>query len=174
MITPISRGIKQALNIHKPIEFAEKKQIITGFYTGEIATLENIQKAERIIKSWEDSLGEDPFPLFHTIADGMYSREMHVPRGYLIVGKMHRYEHLVRVDKGRIWVADETGIKEVTAHQTFVSKPGIKRIGIVLEDLVWTDIHKTDKMTLEEIEHDIFVEEHHGRNRHRELCFKSA
>ena len=127
------------------------------FYSPKLQCREGIIEFGEYIENLPDALGEDPFPLFHTFSDGLYTREMHAPKGYAIVGKIHRHEHLVHLTKGSILVVDETGTKKLEAPATFVSKAGIKRIGYTIEDVAWMDIHKTDASTVNEVEKEIFV-----------------
>ena len=138
-----------------------EEQVITGcaniLFNEKVNSREGI---ERISKFIEDigGLGNDPFPLYHSFADGLYSREIHMPGGYFAVGKLHRHESMVYMLKGKVIVADENGTKVVEGPISFVSKPGIKRVGYVIEDVVWIDIHATDKTAINDAEKEIFVE----------------
>ena len=79
----------------------------------------------------------------HHFAKGLYAREIFIPAGALLTGKVHKCEHLNIVSKGRIQVWTEDGMKEVCAPFTLVSRPGTKRVGLAIEDTVWTTIHST-------------------------------
>jgi hypothetical protein len=79
----------------------------------------------------------------HHFAKGLYAREIFIPAGTLLTGKVHKCEHLNIVSKGRIQVWTEDGMKEVCAPFTLVSRPGTKRVGLAIEDTVWTTIHAT-------------------------------
>lgn len=88
----------------------------------------------------------------HYFADGLYAREIFIPKGCLLTGKVHLAEHLNIVSLGDITVWTEQGIKRVTAPFTMVSKPGTKRIGFAHADTVWTTVHasrETDIAVLE-------------------------
>jgi hypothetical protein len=91
-------------------------------------------------------------------ADGVYCREMRAPKGSIIVGKMHKFQHINIISKGSIAVATQFGAKIITAPATIISEPGIKRVGLVLEDVVWTTIHPnpTDENDLEKLE-ELFI-----------------
>lgn len=80
----------------------------------------------------------------HHSAEGLYAREIFIPAGTLLTGKVHKCEHLNIVSKGKIVVWTEDGMKEVSAPFTMVSRPGTKRVGLAVEDTVWTTIHATD------------------------------
>lgn len=77
----------------------------------------------------------------HYFSNGLYARELHIPAGTLLTGKIHADEHLNIVSKGKILVATEDGAKEISAPATIVSLPNTKRIGYAVEDTVWTTIH---------------------------------
>ncbi len=87
----------------------------------------------------------------HYIAGGMYARELFMPKGSAVTGKIHIKEHLV-VLCGDVSVATDDGVERYTGYCTFVGAPGSKRALYMHEDTVWTAIHATDKLTVEECE----------------------
>lgn len=92
----------------------------------------------------------------HLFADGMYARVLPRPAGTLIVGKVHKREHLYIVAKGRVQVTDGMGdAVEYEAGSVLVSKPGTKRAVLALEDSVCLTVHRTDSQDLEVIESDL-------------------
>lgn len=80
-------------------------------------------------------------PLRHHFAPGLYAREMFLCAPTVIVGKIHRHEHVNTVSKGRCLVFTEDGPQMIEAGDTFISKLGTKRIVFVLEDVLWTTTH---------------------------------
>ena len=82
-------------------------------------------------------------PVRHIFAHGLYAREMSMSAGTVLTGAVHKTEHINMLLKGRITVLTDQGIKELTAPYTFISRPGIKRVGYVHEDCVWMTLHKT-------------------------------
>ena len=91
-------------------------------------------------------------PVKHIFAPGVYAREIFIPAGSLVVGKIHKHAHLNFITKGRVKVATETGAREYEAPYTFVSEVGTKRAVYAIEDTIWTTIHVTDETDLEKIE----------------------
>lgn len=77
----------------------------------------------------------------HYHAGGVYAREVFLPAGTLVTGKIHRTEHMTILSMGRVRVFTDTEEAELVAPATFVSQPGTKRAVLVLEDAVWTTIH---------------------------------
>jgi hypothetical protein len=100
-----------------------------------------IQAIEAKIKSMPDALGEDPFPLRHSFADGVYIREITIPKGYFVVGKLHKHTYLNCVMSGDMSVLTESGIKRVKGPCWNVAPEGTKRFGYSHEDTVWVTAH---------------------------------
>lgn len=80
-----------------------------------------------------------------------YAREMFIPKGTLIIGKIHRHQHLNIISKGKVSVATEFGTKYLEAPCTFISEVGLKRAVVALEDTIWTTIHLTSKNSEEDL-----------------------
>jgi hypothetical protein len=112
---------------------------------------------EKCISQMPGALGEDPFPLVHNFADGMYIREISVPKGFLVVTKIHKLDHPCFILKGECSVLTEDGIKRIKAPYYMITKAGTKRIVYVHENTVWVTVHKTDKINLSEIEEEIIA-----------------
>lgn len=94
----------------------------------------------------------------HLFAPGVYAREITIPAGTLLTGKIHRTAHLNIVSRGRIavWTA-ELGMREISAPFSFVSPPGTRRLGYAYEDTTWTTIHATDETNLEKLESELIA-----------------
>jgi hypothetical protein len=73
-----------------------------------------------------------------------YAREMFIPKGTLIIGKIHRHQHLNIISKGKVVVYTEFGEKHMEGPVTFVSEIGLKRSVYAVEDTLWTTIHLTE------------------------------
>lgn len=84
----------------------------------------------------------DECPLNHTFCNGMYIREMEIPAGITLTGKIHKHEHPVFLMEGEILVATEDGVIHLIAPQYFISPPGVKRAARTLSDTVWVTIHQ--------------------------------
>jgi|Deesub1362B_J571_1020462.scaffolds.fasta_scaffold11400_1 hypothetical protein len=156
----VTFGCKEVALSHKD----KIRRVAETFFNSPYHNRKDITTFADYIQSLPENLGENPYPLFHVFADGVYSREIHIPAGHIIVGKIHRFESMVYVMKGKLLVADEFGIKMVTAPAQFVSKAGVQRIAYILEDTVWMDVHHTDKTTVTEAEKALFFNSHKDLN----------
>lgn len=87
------------------------------------------------------SMPQTDCPVRNLFAAGLYMREMTLPAGTVIVGAVHKTEHVTIISKGRVQVVRPDGMEEFTAPATFVSQPGAKNAVHVIEDSVWTTIH---------------------------------
>lgn len=103
-------------------------------------------------------VGPAACPVQHHFAPGAYGREMTLPAGLVVVGKIHKHAHINVISKGRVQVfTEQDGVLELAAPCTFVSSPGTKRVIHVLEEAVWTTVHVTDKTDLAEIEREVIA-----------------
>lgn len=105
-----------------------------------------IQSLEAVIRKHPESFTE--LDVMHHFSDGTYCRTVLMHAGELIVGKIHKKEHIVVVSAGRARVlSEEFGTKEICAPTVFKSPPGVKRVLLIEEDMVWTTVHKNESNT---------------------------
>lgn len=107
-----------------------------------------VLRLEETLKQYEQL----PEQLSHHFAGGVYARELLIPKGAVIVGKIHRHAHLNFLMKGDISVLTEHGVKRLKAPAIISSAPGIKRSGYAHEDTIWITVHVTEETDLETIE----------------------
>jgi hypothetical protein len=91
-------------------------------------------------------------PVRHHFSQGVYARELFIPKGTLLTGQIHKYEQLNIMSKGELSVLVDGEWKRCRAPFHVVSPPGTKRIAYAHEDTVWTTIHGTDERDLVKIE----------------------
>lgn len=70
-----------------------------------------------------------------------YAREITIPTDSLLIGKIHRHQHLNIISQGCVSVITEHGPKHYVGPCTFVSALGTKRAVYAEKDTVWTTIH---------------------------------
>jgi quercetin dioxygenase-like cupin family protein len=122
----------------------------------DLMPLDNLPTREKIQKLQETMLPmqtKQPEPR-HFFAPGMYMRELVVPSGMLMVGKIHKHAHFLMVLKGKAEVISEFGRMVVEAGHLSVSPAGVKRVVLALEDTQFVTVHvnKNDSQDLEVIE----------------------
>lgn len=93
----------------------------------------------------------------HHFSKGLYAREIFIPKGTILIGKIHKYENLNILSQGDITILTEFGARRLRAPFTVVSPPLTKRVGYAHEDTVWTTIHATDETDLEKLEAELIL-----------------
>ena len=89
-----------------------------------------------------------------------YAREILLRKGSVVIGKIHRHQHLNIISKGKVTVFTEFGKKELEGPCTFVSEVGLKRAVYAHEDTIWTTIHLTahaGEENLDKIEDEVIA-----------------
>ncbi len=95
----------------------------------------------------------------HYFSGGMYSRKVFRAAGTLIVGKVHKKDHLFVCTMGEIIAWTEKGMVTLKAGDVVESKAGTKRVTLAIQDSIGMTIHKTDKTDLDEIEEELIEED---------------
>lgn len=127
---------------------------------------ETLERRENIL-SFEQALSKVPgaqfgdmesCPLKHSFADGVYVREIFIPKGMIIVGKIHKHSHPNFLMKGEVSVYTEgEGTQRLKAPLSMISQAGTKRVVYTHEDTVWITVHVTDSQDLEKIEDQVIA-----------------
>lgn len=99
-----------------------------------------ILNAEQRILSVEQTTLET----VHHFAPGIYARELRIPKGTVLSGKVHKTRHLCILSAGAMQIFDENGERFIGAGDHFISEPGTKRLGLALDDVVFTTIHASE------------------------------
>lgn len=96
----------------------------------------------------------------HSFCDGMYIRELLIPKGAILAGKIHRLDCINFVKSGDITVLTEFGLRRVGAGFMGSSPAGIQKIGHAHEDTVFVNVFRTDETDITVIEELIASKEH--------------
>lgn len=120
-----------------------------------VPSRENILALEDAMRKEPDQIRIEPV---HYFAHGLYAREITIPKGAVLTGKIHLFEHINIISKGDISVLTEQGIKRIKAPATIISQPGIKRVGYAHEETRWTTIHACEAKDGDEAEKLLVVD----------------
>ena len=107
-------------------------------------TQQQIKDFHQEVQAMPESVGSSDDGVTHYVNGGMYAREMVMPAGMVIIGKIYTQDHICIVTKGVIDVVDSFGKRRIKAPFTLTGKAGTQRVGITLEDTVWTTITATE------------------------------
>lgn len=113
-----------------------------------LGVIAQVNAAEEVMKK----LPQVECPVTHHFSQGVYARQILIPKGTVLTGKIHKYPQLNICSKGELSVLTEDGVKRVGAGFHVVSPAGTKRIAYAHEDTIWTTIHGTEENDLEIIE----------------------
>lgn len=96
----------------------------------------------------------------HYFIDGVYIRELYIPKDVILTGKIHKNEHFSMLSKGEVSVSIDDVIKQIQAPFLYITKAGTKRIIKAYEDSIWMTIHKNEfnETNLDKIEKLYVVE----------------
>ncbi len=132
----------------------------TGIRMNELAlkNREKIMNLEAVMKAMPEHQIE--FKVQHHFSPGIYMREIFIPKGATLTGKIHKTEHLNILSQGHMMIATETGVKPLVASTVVLSKPGTKRAGYAIVDSVWITVHPNpdDELDVLKLEDRLVVE----------------
>ena len=120
-----------------------------------------VMAARADIQELEDAMLQMPqieLPVKHHFSDGLYAREMFIPAGATLTGKIHLNETLNILAQGTILVKSSNGTsKELSAPAVFVSPPNTKKAGHAITDCVFINVHATEETDLNKIESEVIA-----------------
>jgi hypothetical protein len=95
----------------------------------------------------------------HMFTEGQYIRELHIPKGTLLVGKRHRNKTLNMLIKGSMTIHDEHNSFDIKAPWYGESEALTKKAGYAHEDSIFLNIHVTNETDLDIIEKEFIITE---------------
>lgn len=94
-------------------------------------------------------------PVTHTFSDGMYTREMFIPKNTIVIGRVHKKECINICSKGSLNILSFDGeVFQVSAPFNATSQPGSIKIGFALEDSIWINVFRTDAIDIDSAERE--------------------
>ena len=105
------------------------------------------------------SLPQVDCPLKHHFLPGVYVREIFMPAGSIVIGKIHKTRHFNIIQKGKVMLISEHDKKILEGPCTFVSEAGIQKLLYIYEDTVWSTVHLTENTSLESLESELIEQD---------------
>ncbi|MCB1238213.1 MAG: hypothetical protein KDB30_00875 [Tetrasphaera sp.] len=124
---------------------------------GQVAEVEPAHLVK--IEGFEEHIRQLPavdLKVVHHFSKGVYARELHIPKGTVLTGHIHKFDNLNIMSQGDLSIVTESGVVRVKAPHTVVSPPGTKRLAYAHEYTIWTTIHGTHETDVSKIE-DEFI-----------------
>lgn len=126
---------------------AQIHDLIGGAMTDKIEALEGFMVDQEQVE----------IPVQEGLRNGMYTREIVIPAGTLLTGRVHKFPYVDIMLSGDITVATPDGVKRLTGPNVCEGIPGRKRAGFAHADTRWVTVHRTDQVELDGmIEHLTF------------------
>lgn len=88
----------------------------------------------------------------HHFSDGLYAKQMMIPKGYAAGSHAHAYSHLSILAKGRVIVQTDDQRQEFIAPACIEIKAGIHHMIVAIEDSVWFCLHATEETDKDKID----------------------
>jgi len=129
-------------------------RLISKDFISKVETLENAMLASDDVRIAKGN--SDMFPLKHSFSEGVYIREMFMPQGGLVIGKLYKISHTWFLLSGDLEVATDEGT-EYYIGPCYVNAPeGTKRVLHAVSDVIFVNVYPnpeniTDTDKLEEI-----------------------
>jgi hypothetical protein len=110
---------------------------------------------------------QEQFPVTHHLEDGLYTREIFMPKGTVVVSFIHKQNHPSFFLSGEMSVLKDTGeIDRIKAPMKVMTEIGTQRVAYMHEDCVWVCVYRTDKETIEEAERDVYTSDYRDLPEH--------
>ena len=89
----------------------------------------------------------------HYFSDGLYAKEMFIPKGSIACQHKHNYDHLSVLAKGKVRVLfDNDVVKTYTAPACINIVKDVNHTVMAIEDSVWYCIHQTEETDVDKVD----------------------
>ena len=93
----------------------------------------------------------------HHFSDGVYVREYHMEKNEVVVGKIHRHNHIAMLISGKAKVFSEEGEIIMESPHIWNSVSGERRAVFAIEPCIFVTVHPTDETDLDKIEEQVIA-----------------
>ena len=92
----------------------------------------------------------------HRFSDGVYVRQILMPRGDTVIGAKHRTRHLNIIQQGRAAVIMDGELQIIQAPMIFESAPGVRKVLHILDGpMIWATVHVTTERDLDKLQEQL-------------------
>lgn len=125
-------------------------------------TLSEQEIRDRIVRFENELLKHEQveIPVVQYFCNGVYLRQIKIPAGTLLTGKIHKFPCLSIIAEGEIEVVTDQGPKHIKAPCVIESPAGVKRAGYAITDCVWITAHPWNgtELSAEEMSSELTVD----------------
>jgi quercetin dioxygenase-like cupin family protein len=97
------------------------------------------------------------FKLKHEFGQGLYIRTLYMPKGMVMVTKIHRHRHPFFVIQGKVSVYINGETSHFEAPYKGITEPATQRVIYAHEDTEWVTVHATTETDLDKIEEELIA-----------------
>lgn len=98
-------------------------------------------------------------PLLEKVCDNIYYRTITMPKGNIIVGHKHKHKTMNVMVSGKMRLWMNGVIEEIEAPCIFESEPNSRKIGFILEDVIFMNVHNITGMDVNNLKDELLVKE---------------
>jgi hypothetical protein len=113
----------------------------------------NVEEAEKAMLQ----LPQVDCPVVHHFGPNLCIREVFMPKGTMAVGHKQKFKHMNVLLKGKVMMLNEDGSTKILEAPFIFEGQAGRKIGYVLEDMVWQNIYSTDLQDSNDVE-EFFIE----------------
>lgn len=114
-------------------DLATISSILAGKLNDKVEALEAVTK----------SLPQLDLPVTESLKDGLYTRQLFIPTGTILTGRVWLDDYVDIMISGEIIVATAAGVLTLSGYNILDGKAGRKRAGYAVKDTLWLTVHKT-------------------------------
>lgn len=108
----------------------------------EAARLETVERLEAHMLT----LPQVEIPVIERFVNGMYTREIVIPAGTLLTGRVWKHDYVDIMLEGDILVAIPSGTTRLTGSNVCDGQAGRKRAGYAFRDTRWITVQRADQL----------------------------
>jgi quercetin dioxygenase-like cupin family protein len=108
-------------------------------------------KVNDVVSQIAGRFDADPM-IEHHFSDGLYAKQMVIPKGYLAATHKHNFSHLSILAQGQVIVRTDSGSKFYLAPACIEIKANEHHTIEALQDCVWYCVHATDEKDEDKID----------------------
>jgi hypothetical protein len=101
-------------------------------------------KVDDFVRQVAGRFDADP-QIKHHFADGVYAKQMFIPKGYVAASHKHNYTHLSILATGQVIVSTNDSVEMHTAPACIAIEAGKHHKIEALQDCVWYCVHATNE-----------------------------
>lgn len=79
-------------------------------------------------------------PVVHKFGEGIYIREVVMPRGIIAIGHRHRVPCYNQMLQGKVAMVENGAVSVIEGKVAFAGKAGERKVGYVIDTVVWQNI----------------------------------